>query len=62
MKPKQLQNIFHMIAIANPIVQHVIQIKKWRKENINVNVKIIVHEKKIIVGTLAHAFLRTASI
>ena len=29
MKLKQCQNIFHVIANANSIVQHVIQSKKW---------------------------------
>ena len=39
------------IQIENGIIKHV-----------NVNVKIIVHAKKVIVGILAHAFVRTTSI
>ena len=30
--------------------------------NVNVSVKIIVHTKKIIVGILAHVFMRMVSI
>ena len=51
-----------MIVNANSIVQHVIQIKNGIIKHVNVNVKIIVHAKKIIVGILAHVFVRIASI
>ena len=44
------------------IVQHAIQIKNWVMKHVIVNVKIIVSTKKIIVGILPHAFVRTASI
>ena len=42
-------------------VQHVIQIKHGIIKHVNVNVKIIVHAKKIIVGILAHVFVRIVS-
>ena len=47
MKPKQLQNIFHVIANANAIVQHVIQIKNGIMKHVNVNVKIIISAKRL---------------
>ena len=59
---KQWQSIFHVTANANSIVQHVIQIKNGIIKHVNVNVKIIVRAKKIIVGILAHVFVRIASI
>ena len=58
MKLKQQQNIFHMIVNANSIVQYVIQIKNGILKYVNVNVKIIVCSKKIIVGILAYVFVR----
>ena len=60
MKLKQWQNIFHVIANANSIVQHVIQIKNGIKKHVNVNVKIIVSAKKNVAGILAHVFVRIA--
>ena len=62
MKLKQWQNIFDKIVNANSIVQHVIQIKNGRMKHANISVKIIVNAKKIIVGILAHVFVRIASI
>ena len=47
MKLKQHQNIFHAIVNASSIVQHVIQIKIEIIKHVNVNVKIIIHAKKI---------------
>ena len=47
---------------GNSIVQHVIQIKNGIMKHVNVNVKIIISVKKIIVGILAHVFVRTANI
>ena len=47
---------------ANSIVQHVIEIKNGIIKHVNVNVKIIISAKKIVVGILAHVFLRTTSI
>ena len=52
MKPKQWQNIFHVIVNANSVVQHVIQIKNGIIDYVNVNVKIVVSIKKNIVGIL----------
>ena len=59
---KQPQNIFHVIVNANSVVQHVIQIKNGIIKHVNVNVKCIVSAKKIIVGILAHVFVRIANI
>ena len=56
------KNIFHVILNANSIVQHVIQIKNDVRKHVNVNVKIIISAKKIIVGILVHVFVRIASI
>ena len=47
---------------SNSTVQHVIQIKNGIIKHVNVNVKIIVSAKEIIVGILAHVFVRIASI
>ena len=62
MKLKQRKNIFHVIVNAMSIVQHVIQIKNRIMKHVNVNVKIIINTKKIIVGILAHVFVRIESI
>ena len=51
-----------MIINTNSIVQHVIQIKNDIMKRVNVSVKIIVRARKIIVGILAHLFVRIASI
>ena len=61
MKLQQWQNTF-VIANANSIVEHVIQIKNGIMKHVNVGVKIIVSTKKIIVGILPHVFVRIASI
>ena len=61
MKLQQGQNTF-VIANANSIVEHVIQIKNGIMKYVNVGVKIIVSTKKIIAGILPHAFVRIASI
>ena len=45
-----------MIVHANSIVQNIIKIKYGIIKHVNVNVKIIVHAKKIIVGILVHVF------
>ena len=45
-----MTNIFHVIVNGNSIVQHATQIKNGIIKRVNVNVKIIVTEKKIIVG------------
>ena len=62
MKVKELQNIFHVILNANSIVKYVIQIKNGIIKHINVNVKIIVVAKKIIVGILPHVSVTIVSI
>ena len=64
MKLKQWRNIFHVIENANSIVQHVMQIKNGIIKPANVSVKSIAHAKKIIVivGILAHVFVRMVSI
>ena len=51
-----------MIVNANSIVQYVIQIKNGIIKHVNVNIKIIISEKKIIAGILAHVFVRIANI
>ena len=43
-------------------MHHVIQIKNRTIKHVNVNVKIIVSEKKIVIGILAHVFMRMESI
>ena len=53
---KQRQKIFHVIVNRNSIAQYVIQMKSGIIKHVNVNVKIIVRAKNIIVGILAHAF------
>ena len=54
--------MFHVIVNPTAIVPHVIQIKNEIIKHVNVNVKIIVSPKKIIVGILAHVSVRIASI
>ena len=54
--------MFHAIINANLIVQHAIQIKNETKKHVNVNVKVIISRKKIIVGILGHVFMRIVSI
>ena len=62
MKVKQSRNIFHVIVNVNSIVQYGIQIKNGITKHVNVSVKIIVNAKEIIVGMIAHVFVRIASI
>ena len=47
---------------ANSIVQHPIQIKNGIIKHVNMNAKVIIHTTKIIVGILAHVFVRMVSI
>ena len=54
--------MFHAIVNANSVVQHLFQIKKGIIKYFNVNVKIMVHAKMIIVKILANAFVGTAII
>ena len=55
------KNIFYVILNANPLVQHVNQIRNGIMKHVNVSVKTIVNAQKI-VGILAHAIVRTESI
>ena len=47
-----------MTANATSIVQHVIQIKNGIMKHFNVSVKLIICAKLIIVGILAHVFVK----
>ena len=58
MKLKQWQNIFSVTVYANSLVQHVIQITNGIMKHINLSVKVIVSENEIIVGILAHVFVK----
>ena len=51
-----------MIVNASSLVQHVIQIKSEIIINVNASVKSIAHAKKIIVGILAHVFVKIVSM
>ena len=53
-----------MINLSNPnsIRQNVIQVKNGTMINVNASVKSIVCAKMIIVGILAHIFVRTVGI
>ena len=57
----QWQDITDVTINANSIVQYVIQIKNGTIKHVNVNIKIIVHAKKIIVGIHVHVIVRTVS-
>ena len=54
---KLQQNIFHATVNAN-----LIQIKNGIIKHVNVNVKVIISAKNIIVGILVHVFVRIVSI
>ena len=51
-----------MIVNVNSVVQHVIQVKNGITKHANVNARIIISMKKIIVGILAHVHERIVSI
>ena len=51
-----------MFVNANSMVQHVIQIKNVIIKHVNLNVKIIINAKKIIVEILEYVFVRIANI
>ena len=55
------KNIFYVILNANPLVQHVNQIRNGIMKHVNVSVKIIANAEKI-VGILVHAIVRNESI
>ena len=61
-KKKKIQKIFHYIANVNLIVQHITQIRNVIIKHVNMNVKIIVDAKTIIVGILANVFVRITNI
>ena len=62
MKLNQWQDIFHLIVIANSIVQYVIQIKNGITKHANVNVNTTASAKEIIIGILAHVSVRILSV
>ena len=47
-----------MIVNANSMVYHILRIKNGIMKQVNVSAKVIVHAKKIIVGILAHVFVK----
>ena len=51
-----------MIVNASSIVQHVIQMENGIKVNVNVSVKRVERAEKIIVGILAHVFVKVIGI
>ena len=57
----EAQQRFRVLVNANSIVQHIIQIKNGIIKHANVNVKIIITTKRVIVGILALLFLRLVS-
>ena len=59
---KAMTEQFSCTVNSNSIVQRAIRIKNGIIKHVNVNVKIIVSAKKIIVGILAHVFVRVVSI
>ena len=63
MKLKQWQNINAIVIVnANSIIQNTTQIENGKLKHVNVNVKIIISVKKIIVGIPAHVFVKIVSI
>ena len=62
MKLKQWQNIFDVAVNANSLVQHLIRIKNGIIKHVDMNLKIIVSVKKIMVVILAHVFVRIVNI
>ena len=50
-----------MTANANSIVQFAIEIKNRITKHVHVNVKIIVHGRKIIIEIPVHVFVRMVS-
>ena len=57
----EAQQRFRVIVNANSIVQHKIQIRNGIIKHANVNVKVIISAKRIIVGILALLFVRLVS-
>ena len=61
-KKKKRQKIFNYKDNVNLIVQHITQIRNVIIKHVNMNVKIIVDAKTIIVGILANVFVRITNI
>ena len=59
---KTMRKHIHLIINANSIAQHVIQIKNEMMKHVNVNAKIVISAKKIIVGILVYVFVRIENI
>ena len=59
---KTMEKHIHVIVNAISTVQPIIQVKIEITKHVNVSVKTIVNAKKIIVGILAHVFVRIVSI
>ena len=59
---KTIGKHIHVIVNAISIVQPTIQVKIEITKHVNVSVKTIVNAKKIILGILAHVFVRIVSI
>ena len=57
-----MEKHIHVIVNAISTVQPIIQVKIEITKHVNVSVKTIVNAKKIIVGILAHVFVRIVSI
>ena len=55
-------NIFNLILNASSVVQSVILFKSEMMINVNVSVESIARVNKIIVGILAHVFVRIIGI
>ena len=51
----------HVIVNANSVLKNAIPIKNGIIKHVNVNLKIILHVKMVIVRILAHVFVRRAS-
>ena len=60
--PVQLKYYPFMMEVAMSYLLKSVLWKKKKEKHVDMNVKIIIHTKKIIVGILAHAFGRIASI
>ena len=59
---KNWWNIFNSIVNASLVVQHVIQIKNGIMVHVNVSVKIIAREIRIMAEILPDVFVRMVSI
>ena len=55
---KAVAEHIQVVVNGNSIIQHVIQNKNGIIKHVNVTAKIFISQKKIIVGILAHVFVR----